>query len=191
MKKLRVAETVTFEGRQISFLDLAAAPKKVQLKPKAEKRKIAEIQSQLRLLQDELNDLCYKAGSDKPDITCPYDAYSLLAPFLEHLEHEELWVLILNTRSKLISLVKLYQGSTNMSQVRVCEVFRQAIADNACSIIVAHNHPSGDPTPSPEDVALTRVLNQAGNLLDIKVADHLVIGLNRYVSLKERGLGFS
>jgi DNA repair protein RadC len=75
--------------------------------------------------------------------------------------------------------------------VRIGEVFRAAIRRNACSIIVAHNHPSGDPTPSPEDVRVTEMLVDAGKLLDIAVLDHIVIGRNRFVSLKERGLGFS
>lgn len=79
----------------------------------------------------------------------------------------------------------------NASQVRIAEVFKAAIADNATSIVLAHNHPSGDPTPSPEDVAITRAILQAGKLLDIEVVDHLVITRDRYISLKERGLGFN
>ena len=71
------------------------------------------------------------------------------------------------------------------------ELFKDAIRANASAIIVAHNHPSGDPTPSPDDVAVTRAMVQAGKLLDVDVLDHLVIGLGRWVSLKERGLGFS
>jgi DNA repair protein RadC len=74
--------------------------------------------------------------------------------------------------------------------VRVSEVFRQAILDNAPSILVAHNHPSGDASPSPDDVATTRAIVQAGKLLDIELIDHLVIGKEQFVSLKERGLGF-
>ena len=74
--------------------------------------------------------------------------------------------------------------------MRVGEVFREAIRLNAAALIVAHNHPSGDPTPSPEDVNVTRQIVEAGKLLDIDVLDHLVIGQGRWVSLKERGLGF-
>ena len=85
---------------------------------------------------------------------------------------------------------KIYAGSLNSAAVRVGEVFREAVRANSASIIVAHNHPSGDPTPSPEDVHVTKMIVEAGNLLDINVLDHLVIGRNRYVSLKERGLGF-
>ena len=78
-----------------------------------------------------------------------------------------------------------------MSLVRIGEIFKPAIRRNAAAVIVTHNHPSGDPTPSPEDVALTRAIVQAGKLLDIDVLDHLVIAGGRYVSLKEKGLGFN
>jgi DNA repair protein RadC len=83
------------------------------------------------------------------------------------------------------------QGSVNTSPVRIAEVFKAAIRENCAAIIVAHNHPSGDPTPSPEDVEVTRQLVAAGNLLDIEVLDHLIIGQQRFVSLRERGLGFA
>jgi DNA repair protein RadC len=75
--------------------------------------------------------------------------------------------------------------------IRIGELFRFAVRNNAANIIVAHNHPSGDPTPSPEDVAVTRLMVDAGKLLDIPVLDHIVIGHQRFVSLKERGVGFS
>ena len=84
----------------------------------------------------------------------------------------------------------LYIGSLNASHVRIGEVFREPIRRNAAAIIVAHNHPSGDPTPSPEDVAITRMLRNAGDTLDIELTDHLIIGKGRFISLRERGLGF-
>ena len=80
--------------------------------------------------------------------------------------------------------------SLNSSQVRVGELFKDAIRRNVAAIIVVHNHPSGDPTPSPDDVAVTRAIVQAGKMIDIDVLDHLVVGAGRHVSLKERGLGF-
>ncbi len=106
------------------------------------------------------------------------------------LDHEELWVINLDIRHRVMNLVKLYQGSVNSSQIRVAEVFRLAIADNSPAILLAHNHPSNDPAPSPDDVSVTHSIVQAGKLLDIEVLDHLVICLDKYVSLKERGLGF-
>ena len=84
----------------------------------------------------------------------------------------------------------VYVGNVNSAVLRLAEVFRPAIQDNAAAIIVAHTHPSGDPTPSPQDVDVTREIVQAGELLGIKVLDHLVIGQERFVSLKESGLGF-
>jgi DNA repair protein RadC len=79
----------------------------------------------------------------------------------------------------------------NSSQVRVGEIFQAAVGRMASALVVVHNHPSGDPTPSPDDVAVTRAIVQAGKLLDIEVLDHLVIGQGRWVSLKERGMGFT
>jgi DNA repair protein RadC len=106
------------------------------------------------------------------------------------LEQEELRVLLLDTRNRLQKVVAVYRGSLNMSWIRVGEVFRDAVRLNAAAVIVIHNHPSGDPTPSPEDVAVTRAIVQAGRLLDIEVLDHLVVGRNQFVSLKSKGLGF-
>jgi DNA repair protein RadC len=120
----------------------------------------------------------------------PADAAALVQYEMSALEQEELRVLLLDIRNRVLDTVTVYRGSINSSQVRVGELFRTAIRRNAASIIVIHNHPSGDPTPSPDDVAVTRAMTQAGKLLDIEVLDHLVIGRGRFVSLKDRGLGF-
>ena len=106
------------------------------------------------------------------------------------LEQEELRVILLDTRNKVLHIESVYRGSVNTSQVRVGELFKSAVRRNAASLVVVHNHPSGDPTPSPDDVAVTRAIVAAGKLLDIEVLDHLVIGQGQFVSLKERGLGF-
>jgi DNA repair protein RadC len=84
----------------------------------------------------------------------------------------------------------VYKGSLNSSMVRIAEIFRAAIEAPAAAIIVAHNHPSGDPSPSPEDIRVTKQIVEAGKLLDIELLDHLIIGNGRYISLKERGLGW-
>lgn len=128
---------------------------------------------------------------DRPTIHNPADAAALVQYEMGALEQEELWVMLLDTRNHVIQIERLYKGSLNTSMVRVGEVFKAAIRRNCNSIIVCHNHPSGDPTPSAEDVALTRSLISAGRLLDIEVLDHLVICALRFVSLKERGLGFA
>ena len=131
----------------------------------------------------------------KPDerqaIQSPKEAADLVQYEMGPLEQEELRVILLDTRNRLVQIMSVYKGSVNSSQVRVGEVFKEAVRRTIPNLIVVHNHPSGDPTPSPDDVALTRALVQAGKLLDIEVLDHLIIGLGRYVSLKERGLGFS
>ena len=98
---------------------------------------------------------------------------------------------LLDRRNRVMETAEVYKGSVSSSQIRIGEVFKEAIRKNASALIVIHNHPSGDPTPSPDDVAVTRAIVQAGKLLDVDVLDHLVIGQGRWVSLKERGLGFA
>lgn len=127
---------------------------------------------------------------ERPRITSPADAANLLMSEMMLLEQEHLRVILLNTRNEVLSMPTIYQGSLNTSVVRVGELFREAIRANAAALIVAHNHPSGDPSPSPEDINVTRQLVKAGRLLDISVLDHIVIGHHRFVSLKERQLGF-
>lgn len=159
--------------------------------PKVKRRRVDQIQTEIRRLAEELNDALYTSKkADLPAIHSPADAAKILLPIIGLLDHEELWIVILNVRNRILKLVRLYSGSVNSSQVRISEVFRQAVIENGVAIIVAHNHPSGDPLPSPDDVALTRAIVQSGKLLDIDVLDHLVIGSSTWVSLKERGLGF-
>ena len=125
---------------------------------------------------------------EMPTIGCPQDVYDLLGPELSALAQEQLRVLLLNTRNQVVGQRTVYQGTVNSSAVRPAEVLRAAVIENAPSIVVSHNHPSGNPTPSPEDVSVTRDLVAAGKLLDIEVMDHIVIGKGRFVSLKEKKL---
>jgi len=148
--------------------------------------KVAQTFIAIRDLTDIGKDKLFASG-----ISSPQDAADYYIPVMKYLDHEELHVILLSTRNKVIDTVPLYSGSVNSSQIRIGEVFRSAIRQNAAAIILVHNHPSGDPTPSPDDVALTRAVKQAGTLLDIDFLDHIVIGHDRFVSLKERGLGFS
>jgi DNA repair protein RadC len=134
--------------------------------------------------------LTLESPEERPAIHSPADAAALIQYEMSAFEQEHLRVIHLNTRNRVLSMEDVYRGSLNSSQVRVGELFKSAIRRNAAAIIIAHNHPSGDPTPSPDDVAVTRVIVQAGKLLDIDVLDHLVIGRGRFVSLKERKLGF-
>lgn len=134
--------------------------------------------------------LAVATPEERPAIHSPEDAASLLLYEMGALEQEHLRVLLLDTRNRWLRTSEVYRGSLNSSVIRVGEVFRDAVRANAAAVIVAHNHPSGDPTPSPEDVNVTRAIVEAGSLLDIEVLDHLVIGKNCFVSLKARGLGF-
>lgn len=134
--------------------------------------------------------LSMASSEERPVIHSPADAAALVQYEMSGLEQEELRIFLLDTRNRVQRIETIYRGSLNSSQVRVGELFKAAIRINAAAIIVVHNHPSGDPSPSPDDVAVTRAIVQAGKLLEIEVLDHLVIGHGRYVSLKERGLGF-
>jgi DNA repair protein RadC len=135
--------------------------------------------------------LTVDAPEEKLTINSPADAAALVHYEMSALEQEHLRVILLDRRNRVLEIVEVYKGSVNSSQVRVGELFKEAIRTNASALIVVHNHPSGDPTPSPDDVAVTRAITQAGKLLDVDVLDHLVIGQGKWVSLKERGLGFS
>ncbi len=134
--------------------------------------------------------LTLEAPEERPSINSPADAAALVQYDMSALEQEHLRVILLDRRNRVLEILEVYKGSVNSSQVRVGELFKDAIRTNASAVIVAHNHPSGDPTPSPDDVAVTRAMVQAGKLLDIDVLDHLVIGSGKWISLKERGLGF-
>ena len=105
-------------------------------------------------------------------------------------DQEEMYVLLLDTKNRVTHEVMIYRGTLNTVYVRVAEIFKEAIRMNAASIIVAHCHPSGEPTPSPEDVRITERAVEVGRQLDIDILDHIIVGKGRWVSLKERGLGF-
>lgn len=130
-----------------------------------------------------------RIGFDQPDTVATYLDY------LRGEKQEHFVILLLNAKNELIRDKTVHKGGLTMSIVELRTVFREALLDAANAIIVAHNHPSGDPTPSPEDVAVTRKLVEAGRLLDVEVLDHLIIGAKNhpngpkgYVSLRDRGL---
>ena len=135
--------------------------------------------------------LTLEAPEERPTVNSPADAAALVVYEMSALEQEHLRVILLDRRNRVLETAEIYKGSVNSSQVRVGEIFKEAIRKNASALIVVHNHPSGDPTPSPDDVAVTRAIVQAGKLMDVDVLDHMVIGQGRWVSLKERGLGFA
>jgi DNA repair protein RadC len=127
---------------------------------------------------------------ERAQVRTPSDVANLMMMEMGLLEQEQLRTVLLDTRNYIMRITDVYTGSLNTAVIRVSEVFREAIRSNSAAIILVHNHPSGDPTPSPEDVRVTEMVAEAGRLLDIDVLDHLIIGRNRFASLKERGLGF-
>ena len=132
------------------------------------------------------------APEERATINCPEDVVNLLSAEMSALEQEHLRVLLLNTRNEVMGAEEIYIGNVNSSVVRPAEVFRPGIRANATSLVIVHNHPSGDPTPSGADVSITRDLVEAGKLLGMELLDHLVIGSGqRFVSMKEAHLGFS
>jgi len=123
---------------------------------------------------------------EKFQIRSPKDAASLVMGEMMYLDYEQMRILVLNTKNQVVENINRYQGTVNSSVVRVAEIFRPAITCNCPAVIVCHNHPSGDPTPSPEDIEITEQMVQAGKLLDIELVDHVIIGHDRYTSLKEQ-----
>src|SRR6266545_7844634 len=123
-------------------------------------------------------------------IKSPSDAANLLMLEMSHLDQEHLRTVLLDTKNRVQVISTVYIGSLNASLIRVGEIFKEALKRNSAALIVVHNHPSGDPTPSPEDVLVTREIISAGKLLDVDILDHIVIGHGVWVSLRQRGLGF-
>jgi len=130
--------------------------------------------------------LAVASESQPRQINSSKDAFAEFA-FLRGRPTEEFHTCFLNTKNAVLSTRVMHIGTLNMTVVGAREVFREAIRENAASIIVAHNHPSGDPTPSPEDIAITKKLLEVGDLLDIRLLDHIIVGQNESVSLQEMG----
>lgn len=182
---LRLAERIIARFGDLSGLAKASIEELQQVKGVGP-AKAVEIKAALELGRR----LMAITPEERPRITSPADAANLLMSEMSLLEQEHLRVILLDTRNQVLKMPTIYIGSLNTSVVRIAELFRPAIRDNAAAIIVVHNHPSGDPSPSAEDVRVTREIVKAGKLLNIELLDHIVIGYQRFVSLKERGLGF-
>ena len=132
--------------------------------------------------------------SETVKIECPADLARYLQekiymPF-QQFDQEELHALLLNNKHLITHEAMVYRGTINTVQIRPAEVLKEAVRVNAPAFVLSHCHPSGDPTPSPEDVQMTRHIREAGMLLDIELLDHIIVGYNCWVSLKEQGLGF-
>src|ERR671916_2543876 len=118
--------------------------------------------------------LAILSPEQRPQVTSPDDVANLLQIEMAVLEQEQLRVVLLDTKHRVLAVRTVYQGSVNQAQVRLAEVFRDAIRHNAVAVVAVHNHPSGDPTPSSADVTLTAELVKAGTLLDVELLDHLI-----------------
>ena len=121
-------------------------------------------------------------------IRTPEDVFAIMGPEYENAVVETARMLALDTKNKVIGVFTVSTGSLNASIIHPRDIFQRAILSNAASVILVHNHPSGDPSPSPEDIELTRKLMEAGRVMDVAILDHVVIGEGRFESLKERGV---
>lgn len=132
--------------------------------------------------------LAREEPEERERVRTPTDVYLRCAPSLRDLPQEEFRVLLLNTQNAVVRELPVSRGTLDASIVHPREVFRTAIAENAASVILTHNHPSGDPTPSPDDRKVTNQLVEAGDMLGIPVLDHIIIGDGHFISFVEAGL---
>lgn len=150
------------------------------------------VQENLRLLA-ELRTTARSNRNGGPlgrQASCPQDIYRLVGPEMENLVQEQVQVqvILLDTKRHVLDVVMVYQGNISSAIVRPAELLRDAVIANAPALVLTHNHPSGDPEPSPQDVRMTKDLVEAADVLGIELADHVVIGRGSFVSLKQRGL---
>jgi len=172
-----------FDG--LTGLSRASGPE-LEAVPGVGEARAAQLQAAFELGRRLLAD--WPAG--RWTIRSPRDLADRLVLQMGRLEREELRVVVLNTRNVVLRVTTAYQGNVSASLVRIGELFRDAVRLDAAGVILVHNHPSGDPSPSPDDLHLTAEALAAGRLLDIDVLDHLVIGHDAYVSLRDRGVSF-
>ncbi|MBM3946589.1 MAG: JAB domain-containing protein [SAR202 cluster bacterium] len=127
---------------------------------------------------------------ERATVRSPQDIANLVQVEMSLLEQEHLRVVLLDTKNHVLGIPEVYRGNVNSAVVRAAEVFREAVRQNCPAIIVVHNHPSGDPMPSQEDIQVTQQLVEAGKTLDVELLDHLIIGKGSFLSLKRLGQGF-
>ena len=150
------------------------------------------IKYKTKLTENKRVTLCKEVSTNCPNLSyvikSPEDAANLGKQFMRiHEESEEyLYLICLNTKNKVIGVFELTHGTVNSSLFSVREVFQKALLANAVSIILMHNHPSGDPTPSRQDIEVTKRTTEAGNLIGVELLDHIIVG-DWYCSLKEKG----
>ena len=138
-----------------------------------------ELFKRFRTLRSQSNDF---------KVSCPKDVSELLINEMNNLNQEVLKLILVNTKNTVIGVKDIFKGSLNTSIVHPREIFREAVQRGSANIIICHNHPSGDSTPSKEDINITLRIKQCGDLMGIKLLDHIIIGNNNYISLKEKGI---
>jgi DNA repair protein RadC len=164
----------------------AASPRELERVPGVGPARAAQLTAAFELGRRALSDW----PSGRWTIRGPRDLASRLLADLGHLQREELRVVLLDTRNGVLAMPTIYRGNVSAALVRIGELFRDAVRLHASRLILVHNHPSGDPTPSPDDLHMTAEVVAAGRLLDIAVLDHLVIGHGTWASLRDRGVAF-
>ncbi len=144
----------------------------------------------LRLIRETAAVLPAASAGERTHCRSPRDVFTFMRPYTEREETEVFWILALDIHGCILfdGPIVITRGILSSSLVHPREVFRAAIVAGAAGLILVHNHPSGDPTPSADDRAVTRQLVEAGRLLDLPVYDHLVVGRAKYVSFAEAGL---
>ncbi|HLA43686.1 MAG TPA: DNA repair protein RadC [Aggregatilineales bacterium] len=170
------------ELARLSYNDLTGLPDNSGLRPAQAALIITAIELARRLNGSP--------REERPIIQSAADAADLLSAEMEALKQEHLRVILLDIHRRVMAIPTIYIGSINTTVIRAAEVFREAISRNAASVILVHNHPSGDATPSASDITVTEILIAAGRLLDIGVLDHLIIGQGAWVSLRDTGVDF-
>lgn len=186
-------------SREVTALELAslvmARFKSLRLLVDATVEELSEVKgvgpakaSQVKAALELARRLSQFSDLPRPVIKSPDDAAGLVMEEMRHLDREHFRALLLNTRNQVIGTDKVSVGTLNSSTVHPRELFRSAIKRSAASVILVHNHPSGDPTPSREDLDITARLGEAGKIIGIEVLDHIIIGDNRFTSFKAKGL---
>lgn len=143
---------------------------------------------QLLCLTELTKRMAKEVHKDNLRFTTPQSIADYYMQDMRHLPREQVMLLMLDSKNKLIKDTVISSGSVNLSIVPVREILIQALKEDAVNMILVHNHPSGDPSPSPEDIRVTKRLKEAGDLIGITLMDHIIIGDNKYISLKEQGL---
>jgi DNA repair protein RadC len=166
-------------------------PRQVSLLPPDGAALMHLVRENLRLLAELVNRYeieRLEPATERRPIRSPADIAAYLGPEMAELAQEQLRVVLLDTKNGVLDVCLVYQGGLNATVIRIADCFREAVRAGAAALVLVHNHPSGDPTPSPEDASLTKDVAKMGDLLGIEVVDHIVIGRQGHASLRERGL---